>query len=122
MAHSLFSDIKAWRQLARLMPGWQPTLRGLQRLDEGPNELLVALRAVARGWGPDDARWDVLQGVLEYCKREHAHELAEKIREDTRAALTRVTAMHGADWGRTWAMGREHAADLIDPEVLNSGS
>lgn len=108
MSRSLFSDIKAWRQLARLMPGWQPTLRGLQRLDEGPNELLVALRAVARGWGPDDARWDVLQGVLEYYKRHHAHELAEKIRDERPQYLP-----NWQNWG--------DAADLIDPEVLNSG-
>ncbi|MER5843233.1 hypothetical protein ABT099_23635 [Streptomyces prasinus] len=49
--------------------------------------------------------------------RQHAHQLAEQIREDTRASLTRVTATNGADWGRTWAQGRERAADLIDPEV-----
>lgn len=49
--------------------------------------------------------------------RDHAHQLAEQIRENTRARLTRVTAVHGADWGRTWALGREQAADLIDPEV-----
>lgn len=46
-----------------------------------------------------------------------AHELAEQIREETRASLTRVTATNGADWGRTWALGREQAADLIDPEA-----
>jgi hypothetical protein len=49
--------------------------------------------------------------------RDHAHQLAEQIREDTRASLTRVTATNGEDWGRTWALGRERAADLIDPEV-----
>ncbi|MFF0166762.1 hypothetical protein [Streptomyces prasinus] len=49
--------------------------------------------------------------------RDHAHQLAEQIREDTRASLTRVTATNGANWGRTWAQGRERAADLIDPEV-----
>lgn len=49
--------------------------------------------------------------------RDHAHQLAEQIRENTRARLTHVTAIHGADWGRTWALGRERAADLIDPEV-----
>ncbi|MER7738863.1 hypothetical protein ABTX34_11150 [Streptomyces sp. NPDC096538] len=49
--------------------------------------------------------------------RDHAHQLAEQIRENTRARLTRVTAVHGEDWGRTWASGRERAADLIDPEV-----
>ncbi|MFL1903117.1 hypothetical protein ACJWDR_29030 [Streptomyces tauricus] len=47
----------------------------------------------------------------------YAHQLAEQIREDTRALLTQVTAVHGADWGRTWAQGRERAADLIDPET-----
>lgn len=47
----------------------------------------------------------------------YAHQLAERIREETRAFLTSVTATHGADWGRTWAQGREKAADLIDPEV-----
>lgn len=46
-----------------------------------------------------------------------AHRLAEQIREDTRASLTQVTASNGADWGRTWAHGRERAADLIDPEA-----
>jgi hypothetical protein len=45
------------------------------------------------------------------------HEAAEEIRENTRARLTRVTSVHGADWGRTWAYGRECAADLVDPEV-----
>lgn len=79
MSGDPFRDIPVWRDLVRLMPGWQPTLRGLQRLDEGPNELLVALRAIAREWSRDDARWDVLQGVLEYYKRQHAHELAEKV-------------------------------------------
>lgn len=49
--------------------------------------------------------------------RDHAHQLAEQIREETRASLTRVTATNGADWGRTWAQGRERAADLIDPEA-----
>jgi len=66
----LFEDLKAWRQLARLVPGWRPTYEGLQRLDEGPAELLVALRSIARGWSRDDARWDVLQAVVEYYKRQ----------------------------------------------------
>jgi hypothetical protein len=72
-----------------------------------------------------DGGWRLAPGEAESVNRLHdayAHELAEKIREDTRAALTRVTAMHGADWGRTWAMGRERAADLIDPEVSDSGA
>jgi hypothetical protein len=73
-------DLAAWRNLARLMPGWRPTLAGLRKLDEGPNEFGEALRSVSRGWSYDDARWDVLQGVLEFCKRQHAHELAEQQR------------------------------------------
>jgi hypothetical protein len=105
MSGDPFRDIPVWRDLARLMPGWQPTLRGLQRLGEGPNELLVALRAIAREWRRDDARWDVLQGVLEYYKRQHAHELAEKIR---------AAGCQEVNW-----CGCPIAADLIDPEVLN---
>lgn len=112
MSGDPFRDIPVWRDLARLMPGWQPTLRGLQRLDQGPNELLVALRAIAREWSRDDARWDVLQGVLEYYKRQHAHELAERIR-----ALG-VTQWEGMNESvRMLRQMRAQAADLIDPEV-----
>lgn len=59
-------DIQAWR---RLLPDWQPTLGQLQALDAGPDEYLVALRAVARGWSQDDARWDVLLALFEYERR-----------------------------------------------------
>lgn len=111
MSGDPFRDIPVWRDLARLMPGWQPTLQGLQRLNEGPNELLVALRAIAREWRRDDARWDVLQGVLEYYKRQHAHELAEKIRNSKE--LRDYTDDHMGDCNM--------AADLIDPEASNDG-
>lgn len=56
-------------------------------------------------------------GFADLVLERHAAELAEQIRENTRIRLTRITAVHGADWGRTWAQGRERAADLIDPEV-----
>jgi phage gp16-like protein len=102
MSKDMRHDLEAWRNLARLMPGWRPTLQGLQRLDEGPNELLVALRAIARGWAHQDARWDVLMGVIEFYKREHAHGLAEKIRRE-------LSAPHGQDTAA-------NAADLIDPK------
>jgi hypothetical protein len=98
MSHPM-RDVTAWRELARLMPGWRPTLAGLQKLDEGPDELGVAIRSIARGWSRDDARWDVLQGVLEFYKRQHAHELAEQIRRMDTDPATRF------------------AADAIDPEV-----
>lgn len=73
-----------------------------------------------------DARFDpernlTLDKIARLLLERHAHELAEKIRENTRAGLTRVTSVRGADWGRTWAHGRERAADLIDPEVESSG-
>jgi hypothetical protein len=106
----MLEDVKAWRELARgHMPDWQPTLQGLQRLDEGPGELLVALRSIARGWDRNDARWDVLMAVLEFYKRQHAHELAEKIREDSKSPLVQQ--------GGKFQAGELHAADLIDPEV-----
>jgi hypothetical protein len=104
----MLEDVKAWRELARgHVPDWQPTLQGLQRLDEGPGELLVALRSIARGWDRNDARWDVLMAVLEFYKRQHAHELAEKIRKQG--------GWHGAQ--SESLRGMAHAADLIDPEV-----
>lgn len=103
-------DLIAWRELAQLMPGWRPTLAGLQRLDEGPNELGVAFRSIARGWSRDDARWDVLQGVLEFYKRQHARDLAEQIRA---ASL---------DWGGVPDMDAEDAADLIDPKAQRAAT
>lgn len=64
-------DIQAWR---RLLPDWRPTLGQLQRLDAGPDEYLVALRSVARGWSQDDARWDVLMALFEYERRKARQE------------------------------------------------
>ncbi len=74
---------------------------------------------VARAWQKirDELSINVLHHDRQRVFDIVAHELAEQIREDTRASLTRVTASNGADWGRTWAQGRERAADLIDPEV-----
>lgn len=103
-------DLAAWRNLARLMPGWRPTLAGLRKLDEGPNEFGEALRSIGRGWSYDDARWDVLQGVLEFYKRQHAHELAEQIRA---ASL---------EWGGVPDMDAEDAADLIDPKAQRAST
>ncbi|MEW2498385.1 hypothetical protein AB0942_33360 [Streptomyces nodosus] len=106
-----FRDVPVWRRLARLMPGWLPTLEGLQKLDEGPPELIGALRSISRGWNRDDARWDVLMAVLEFYRRQHAHELAEKILEDI------VPDDQLNQLGRDRAQGMRWAADLIDPEV-----
>lgn len=62
-------------------------------------------------------RLDAIRAEAERLVDAVLHEAAEEIRENTRARLTRVNAVHGAGWGRTWAYGRERAADLIDPEV-----
>lgn len=106
----ILEDVKAWRELTqRHIPDWQPTLQRLRRLDEGPGELLVALRAIARGWDQNDARWDVLMAVVEFYKRQHAHELAEKQRNAN------------PDRSPEWSDGVDWAADLIDPEVSGSG-
>jgi hypothetical protein len=110
-------DLAAWRELARLMPGWRPTLAGLQKLDEGPNELGVAIRSIARGWSRDDARWDVLQGVLEFYKRQHAHALAEQQRK----------AIEGFDLDDHWAVfyrvsDVETLPDLIDPKAQRAST
>lgn len=107
-------DLAAWRELARLMPGWRPTLAGLQKLDEGPNELGVAIRSIARGWRRDDARWDALQGVLEFYKRQHAHELAEKVRAERGAT--------SLESGHHFFSGMDYAADLIDPKAQRAST
>ncbi|MEU3281580.1 hypothetical protein [Streptomyces antibioticus] len=107
-------DIAAWRNLARLIPGWRPTLAGLRKLDEGPNELGAAIRSVGRGWSYDDARWDVLQGVLEFSKRQHAQELAEKIR-----AERGTTSLES---GHHFFNGMNYAADLIDPKAQRAST
>lgn len=107
MTDRVLRDVKAWRDLAQLMPGWRPTHADLQKLDDGPHELGVAIRSIARGWSRDDARWDVLQGVLELYKRQHAHELAGRVRE---AAM---------NWGGVPDMDALDAADLIDPAVVS---
>lgn len=55
---------------------------------------------------PKRAKW-------EQIKREHAHELAEKIREAGGPAVPHLLV--GGFW---WdSRDRDHAADLIDPEV-----
>lgn len=77
MSDHVAQDVKAWREL---LPSWQPTLGQLQALDHGPPERMVALRAVARGWGPQDARWDVLMALLVYERRQALTEAAEKQR------------------------------------------
>lgn len=113
----ILEDVKAWRELSqRHMPDWQPTLQKLRRLDEGPTELLRALRSVARGWSPSDARWDVLMAVVEYYKRQHAHELAEKQRARAdQSAMMRSERMQGI------AQGLRLGAIMIDPEALSDG-
>lgn len=109
----ILEDVKAWRELSqRHMPDWQPTLQKLRRLDEGSTELLRALRSVARGWSPSDARWDVLMAVVEYYKRQHAHELAEKQRAFSGPSMTMA--------GNTM-VPLDLITNLIDPEVSSDG-
>ncbi|MEH0586242.1 hypothetical protein QA942_19980 [Streptomyces sp. B21-106] len=113
-------DLTAWRELAQQhMPGWRPTLQQLQRLDEGPHELGVALRSIARDWDRDDARWDVLMAVLEYYKREHAHSLANQQREHVRRRAAHPLHYGSADWA---IRGVDEAADLIDPKAQRAST
>ena len=84
------------------------------RVTMSPDELAIEL--FTSGQSMTGGRAEA-ERLLKQIKDRHAHQLAERIREDTRAFLTSVTATRGADWGRTWAQGREKAADLIDPEA-----
>ena len=59
--------VRAWR---RLLPDWTPTLDAHRDLDTRPHEHVAAVRIVAEGWSPEDARWDVLMALLEYERRE----------------------------------------------------
>lgn len=93
--------IDAWR---RLLPGWKPTLAQLNALDEKSPEFTAAIRAMTRDWTAHDARWDTLVAVVEYVRRDHAHELAEKIR----SWHDRLPGEHECCDG--------NAAELIDPE------
>ncbi|MGA4942129.1 hypothetical protein [Streptomyces cinereoruber] len=92
--------VGAWKAL---LPGWCPTVEELRKLDEGAPEFVAAVRAMTADWSPEDARWDVLMALLEYTRREHAHELAEEIR--------------AANFGDPYYVGtgQRQAADLIDP-------
>lgn len=58
------SDVTAWKNLAP--EGWTPTPEILLKLDDGAPEYVAAVRAVARGWSQDDARWDVLMALFAY--------------------------------------------------------
>lgn len=80
-------------------------LSALQALDRAAPEQVANLRAVTAGWSHEDARWDALVDALDFACRDHAHSLAEKIREKYRRDL--------------WATKppTHWAADLIDPEA-----
>lgn len=118
MTDRVLWDVKAWRDLAQLMPGWRPTLAGLRKLDEGPNEFGEALRSIGRGWSYDDARWDVLQGVLEFYKRQHAHDLAEQQRAlaDANDELDHDHHVYG------FSEAVRQVADLIDPKAQRAST
>lgn len=60
----------ATTHLRLALPGWRPTPEQLAALDEGAPAYSGALRLITDGWSPDDARWDVLQGVVEYNRRQ----------------------------------------------------
>ncbi|MCX5522187.1 hypothetical protein OG342_04800 [Streptomyces bobili] len=117
-------DLTAWRELARVMPCWRPTLAGLRKLDEGPNELVAAFRSIARGWSRDDARWDVLQGVLEFYRRQRAHELAETVREeaDRRQVEEEARFGHLDHESELQLDGMRTAAKLIDPKAQRAST
>ncbi|WP_406444581.1 hypothetical protein OHB14_36805 [Streptomyces sp. NBC_01613] len=116
MKDQVRQDLTAWRELTRHhMPDWRPTLPQLQRLDEGPHELGVALRSITRGWARSDARWDVLMAVLEYYKREHAHNLAEAIR--LHYGKPRIDGDCAESHASGYNAGTHNAADHIDPKA-----
>lgn len=99
--------VAAWRGMDKLLPGWRPTLGALNALDDVPLPVLRLTRALSRDWHRDDARWDVLVALLEYTRRQHAHVLAERIRNSSE--LRGWTDDHMSDCNK--------AADLIDSEV-----
>jgi hypothetical protein len=67
--------VRAWR---RLLPDWTPTLDVFRELDTRPHEHVTAVRIVAEGWEPNDARWDVLAALLEWERREARREVRQE--------------------------------------------
>lgn len=47
----------------------------------------------------------------------YAHHLAEQQRENTRKRYGLIIATRKADYARGWAIGRDDAADHIDPKA-----
>ena len=85
------------------MSNGKEQLTKLQELDRKAPAQVKNLRAITAGWGPDDGRWDAVMAALDFACREHAHELAERIRQG-------CTCVPGG-------CSCDKAADLIDPEV-----
>lgn len=102
----VMQDIKAWREL---LPDWQPTLGQLQALDAGPDEYLVALRSVARGWTQGDPRWDVLMALFVYERRKTLRDAVAK----QRAAIEDIMESWGGDLHQDMM---DDLIEVIDPD------
>lgn len=104
--------LAAWRGLANLLPGWRPTLDQLEALDNAPPPLLAAYRSIADGWTRDDARWDVLVGVLVHARREALRVRVDEIRQAAEQAppVRIVREQHPAE------LVEQHPAEVLSSE------
>lgn len=63
-----------------------------------------------------EAKWvpDQINYFMDQLRKEHAHELAEKVRSSRLEAPEGF--VHRQAWIAAWNEGRDDSADLIDPE------
>ena len=74
-----------------------------------PRERLLA--AIDRTWARGE-----LGATPEQLVDEYAHRLADRQRENTRKRYGLIIATRNAAYARGWALGRDEAADHIDPK------
>jgi hypothetical protein len=77
----------------------------------------VAHCLVRLGYSHNKAE-QLMQAALD----QHAHELAEQIRERFRTEFSRATANLGVAPAQRWIQGGDQAADLIDPAAAGPTS